>query len=93
MAAVAQSGAVATPYVQLPGLLSGQCVDEGGAQFLKVHVNRQPSDPRTDEISGDVVADGQVLRDWGLHVIDVNLAMGNLINLARNQIQAYRARR
>jgi hypothetical protein len=88
-----KKGAVSTPYVQVPGLLSGQCVDEGGAQFLKVHVNRQPSDPRTDEISGDVVADGQVLRDWGLHVIDVNLAMGNLINLARNQIQAYRARR
>ena len=84
---------VATPFVQTPGLLTAACTTDGSARYLKVAVNAVPGDPRTDEISGDVVNDGQVATDWGLHVIDVNLAMGDLLNVARAQSRAYLARR
>jgi len=35
------------------------------------------------------VTGGQVQADWGLHLIDVNLAMGNLIDVVRQQSKAY----
>jgi hypothetical protein len=33
------------------------------------------------------------LTDWGLHLIDVNLAMGDLVDLVGSQSQAYLARK
>jgi hypothetical protein len=57
--------------------------------FLSVHVNADPGDPRTDDIVGDVLVNNQVQKDWGLHLIDVNLAMGNLVELVREQAKAY----
>jgi hypothetical protein len=35
------------------------------------------------------VVGGQVLADWGLHLIDVNLAMGNLLDIVGQQSKAY----
>ena len=32
-----------------------------------------------------MVVNGQVQKDWGLHLIDVNLAMGNLVEIVREQ--------
>lgn len=46
---------------------------------------------RTDDIVGDVVVGGQVQADWGLHLIDVNLAMGNLVEIVGRQSKAYRS--
>jgi hypothetical protein len=40
----------------------------------------------------DVVVNGQVQADWGLHLIDVNLAIGNLIEIAGQQAKAFLAR-
>jgi hypothetical protein len=34
---------------------------------------------------------GQVLKDWGLHLIDANLAMGNLVDIVHAQAKAYKA--
>ena len=48
-----------------------------------------PADPRTDDIAGDVVTNGQVNASWGLHLIDVNLAMGNLLDIVHEQAKAY----
>lgn len=85
--------AVATPFVQVPGLLSGRCVDRDGAQYLAITVNAVSADPRTDEISGDVINNGKVAADWGLHVIDVNAAMGDLVADAGAKAAAFRKRR
>jgi hypothetical protein len=30
-----------------------------------------------------------VLRDWGLHLVDVNLAIGNLVEVVGQQARAY----
>lgn len=87
------NGTVTTPFVQVPGLLTGACTTVDAARYLKVQVNPDPRDPRTDEISGDVVVNGKVAGDWGLHVIDVNIAMGNLLDVARAQSAAFVVKR
>jgi pimeloyl-ACP methyl ester carboxylesterase len=81
---------VTTPFVSTPGLLTGQCVSTPTHSYLSVRVNGKLDDPRTDDIPGDVVVAGRVQPDWGLHLIDVNLAMGDLVALVGVQSEAYR---
>jgi hypothetical protein len=82
-----------TAFVEAPGLLTGQCVQKNGFSYLEVHVNANPADPRTDEISGDVVQEGKVNAAWGLHLIDANLAMGNLVDIVGAEAKAYLAKK
>ena len=79
-------------FMKLPGFLTAQCLDQGGAQYLSVTVNADPQDPRTDVLVGDVVVNGQVLEDWGLHLVDMHVAMGDLIDFAARQIETYEDR-
>jgi hypothetical protein len=81
-----------TPFVQVPGLLTGRCVSNVKGSYLEVTVNAVPSDPRTDEISGDVMAAGKPNASWGLHLIDVNLGIGNLLDIVAQQAKAFTAR-
>jgi hypothetical protein len=83
---------IKTPFVSVPGLLTGTCVSDDKGTYLAVTVNANPKDPRTDEIAGDVVTNGQVQPNWGLHLIDANVAMGNLVNLVGQQAKAYLAK-
>lgn len=78
-----------TPFVSAPGLLTAECVSNEKGSYLAVNVHGNPSDPRTDDIVGDVVVGGQVQANWGLHLIDVQVAMGNLIDIVRQQSKAY----
>jgi DUF3089 family protein len=78
-----------TPFVSVPGLLTATCVDNGKFSYLEITVHGNPADPRTDDIVGDVMANGQPNASWGLHLIDVNLAMGNLVDIVREQGKAY----
>jgi hypothetical protein len=83
-----------TPFVSVPGLLTARCVSKNGFNYLEAHVNADPADPRTDDIPGDVVTpDGKVSADWGLHLIDANIAMGNLVELVGEQSKAWLAKR
>lgn len=84
--------AVTTPFVQASGLLTAECVKTPGFNYLAVTVNADPADARTDTIVGDVMAGGTVLKDWGLHLIDVNIAQGDLIALADTQAKAWKAK-
>ncbi|WP_084397826.1 DUF3089 domain-containing protein [Henriciella aquimarina] len=83
---------IETPYAALPGMLSGECVEGDNHTWLSVDVAGDPSDPRTEDIAGDVVAGGEILRDWGLHLIDVNVAMGNLLDIVAAQAETWTAR-
>jgi len=83
--------AITTPYVSVPGLLTAQCVSNEKGSYLEVTVHGNPADPRTDEISGDVMAAGQVNASWGLHLIDVHVAMGNLVDIVSKQAKAFTA--
>jgi hypothetical protein len=90
---VTPSQAIETPFVSVPGLLTAQCVSNEKGSYLEITVNGDPADPRTDDIAGDVLTNGQVNASWGLHLIDVNLAMGNLVDIVRQQSKAYVAAR
>jgi hypothetical protein len=84
---------VETPWVSVPGLLSARCASNEHASYLEITLNGDPSDPRTDNIRGDLAAGNQVLADWGLHLIDFNLGMGNLVDIVRQQSRVWRARK
>ena len=84
---------IATRYVALPGLLTGQCVKSGGFNYLSVAVHANPDDPRTDDVPGDVVVDDRILSDWGLHLIDVSVAYDDLVALVPQQLSAWKAGR
>jgi hypothetical protein len=88
---VASGTKIETPFVSVPGLLTAQCVAKDGFSYLSLTVHGDPSDPRTDDIVGDVVVNNAVQKDWGLHLIDVNVAMGNLVDIVAQQARAYAA--
>lgn len=86
-------GAPPTPFVRTEGLASASCVNSGGLGYLSVLVNGDLADARTDRIPGDVVRGGAVDPAWGLHLADVNIALGDLIRLVDLQARAFRPMR
>ena len=80
---------VETPWVSVPGLLDARCASNDNATYLDITVRGNADDPRADDITGDIAANGQVLANWGLHLIDMNLAMGNLVDLVGQQARAH----
>jgi hypothetical protein len=83
---------IATPFVALPGMLSAQCVSTPQFNYLAIHVNADPAGPRAKDINGDVVLGGVVQKNWGLHLIDMNLTMGNLLDIVGQESAAWTAR-
>ena len=77
---------LATPFYKLPGMLTGACVDRSGHQYLEVTVTADPADARVDDIVGDFTA------GWGLHLVDMHLAMGDLVDLAERQAASFSSR-
>lgn len=80
-----------TNFVSVPGLLSGECVSNESGSYFAVTVHGDPKDPRTDDIAGDVIANGVKQANWGLHLIDANVAMGDLVALVHAESKAYLA--
>jgi Protein of unknown function (DUF3089) len=80
---------ITTPFVAVPGLLTGECVRSGGFTYLAITTHPGATDRRVGTITGDVMVGGQVLKDWGLHLIDMNLTMGNMLDLVDSQSKAY----
>ena len=83
---------VDTPFASVPGLLTGECVSNDKGQYLTIRIKADPGDPRTDDITGDIYTDGEINPNMGLHLIDINLVMGNLLDLARSQSAVWLAR-
>ncbi|HEX6163789.1 MAG TPA: DUF3089 domain-containing protein [Vicinamibacterales bacterium] len=84
--------AIDTPFVSVPGLLTAECKSNEFSTYLEITVHGDPADPRVDDITGDLGL-AKPIAMWGLHLIDVNLAMGNLLDLVEAQSKAYRSRR
>jgi hypothetical protein len=84
---------IGTPFVSVPGLLTAQCVSDSLGTRLEVTVRADTTDPRADDIPGDIAPGTPLQAQWGLHLVDMNLAMGNLIEIVRRQSAAYRAAR
>jgi len=72
---------VGTPWVSFPGEYAARCKSSGNATWLQVtHVSGHDRRPPLAE-SGDAVL--------GLHILDVNIALGNLVRLVRDQAAAF----
>src|SRR5262249_48822416 len=82
---------VETPWVSVPRLLSSECKSNENATYLEVSVRGDPSGRRTDDIVGDLITGGQVQANWGLHLVDFNIALGNLVDIAGQQAKAWLA--
>lgn len=82
---------ITTPFVSVPGMLTAECVANDSGSYLAVSVHGDPAGPRASDIVGDVISNGKVLPEWGLHLIDVNLAMGNLLDIVEQESKAYRS--
>ena len=71
-----------TPWVAYPGLYTGRCESSEGANWLQIDATGVAGDTRP------VVAQ-TIGPTWGLHLYDMGLAMGNLVELVRMQTVAY----
>ena len=74
---------IGTPFVALPGMVDAKCVERGEFSYLEIHVDGDPTDPRIDDIGGDLTP------EWGMHLVDVSVAMGDLVDLVGSQARAY----
>ena len=84
---------IETPFVITPHLYVAECrTDEHGA-LLAVTTQLGRSDRRTGALTGDWTVDGKVEPTMGLHLIDLNLTAGNLIDVLRLQIATMPRRR
>jgi hypothetical protein len=83
------AGAPPAPFLHTAGLATGACVHRGPLGYLAISVNADPADARTDRIPGDVSIAGQPQPGWGLHLVDVNLTMGNLLQVVAAQRDAW----
>jgi hypothetical protein len=68
--------------VSYPSLYRAQCRTSGGATWLQVTDIAGPRDSRP--IVQQTAGPG-----WGLHDDDVNLALGNLVQIVRSESAAY----
>jgi DUF3089 family protein len=74
---------VSTPFVALPDFVSAECAEHDGFHYLAITVHGDPADPRIDDIGGDITP------EWGLHLVDANVAMGDLVTVTRSQAKAF----
>ncbi len=72
-----------TPWVSAPRLYDAHCEHADGASWLQVDEVGAAADPRPR-------VEARLGPTWGLHLVDVNVALGNLVDLVRDQAAAYR---
>jgi Protein of unknown function (DUF3089) len=81
-AAAGQPPSASTPWVEYPELYSAQCQQGNGFTWLQVTDVGKPGAPRYQPR-------GSLPPNWGLHLGDVNLALGNLVGLVRQEAASY----
>jgi hypothetical protein len=58
-------------------------VSDGTYTYLSLVVHGDPADSRTDDIGGDLTP------EWAMHLVDANVAKGNIEALVATQAEAY----
>lgn len=74
---------VTTPFVALPRWVEASCEQRDGFVYLSVGSTGNDAH-RVDDIRG-----ADLTPDWGLHLVDANLAMGDLVAIAKRQSRAW----
>ena len=72
-----------TTYVALDDFVFAECRDTETKNAAMITVHADPTDPRADDITGDLSA------EWGLHLVDVSLFLGDIIDLISTQFEAW----
>jgi hypothetical protein len=75
-----------TPWVADPGQYSAQCEHSSETTWLQVTPAGPPGDPREARLE-------TLGPSFGLHVEDINIALGNLVGLTYLQALAYQSAR
>jgi len=75
--------AVDTPFVALPDLVTGTCRSDHGLTYLEAAMTDDAADPRIRDLGG------RLTPDWGLHLLDVNLVMGDVVDQVARQRDAW----
>jgi hypothetical protein len=71
------------PWVAMNDLYTTKCISSGGASWMQANDIGRASDKR--------VRFGAPLgQSWGLHIVDVNIVLGNLLDLVDGQSAAWR---
>jgi hypothetical protein len=81
---VSSAATTGQPWVTYPGLYTATCETSGGATWLQVDARAGDTRPVATPTLGPT---------WGLHIDDVNLALGNLVNDVRAEETTYAAHR
>jgi hypothetical protein len=81
------AGALGTTFVENPGVISGQCTTVGNHTFLAIGIRAANS--RTERLEAALTTLDARRPGWGLHVIDINLSLGNLVEIVGRQAQAW----
>jgi hypothetical protein len=77
---VSSASTTGEPWVTYPGLYTGTCESRGGATWLQITSRAGDGRPVVTPTLGPT---------WGLHLDDVNLALGDLVNDVMAEESAY----
>ena len=79
-----------TPWVQTTGTATAQCKHENGATWLNIAFKEGISQTVQEDLAAHNEVPLELIGpEWGLHLYDVNIALGNLVNTVAVQTQAY----
>jgi hypothetical protein len=70
--------AAPTTFIESHGAFTGACSREGGAHVLRI----APA-------PGTPLPKASPTADWGLHLVDANIALGELVQVVRRQIRGF----
>jgi Protein of unknown function (DUF3089) len=81
--------AAGTPWVEELGVVTGQCKHENGATWLQI----SPAPGESAGVLAQREAHHELVAEtrgpqWGLHLVDVNVALGNLVGTVATQAKS-----
>jgi hypothetical protein len=77
-----------TDLVENPGVVTGACTTLGDRTFLAISV--KPAGAGAATLERALIALNARRPGWGLHALDINLALGDLVEIVGRQGQAWR---
>jgi len=78
-----------TDFVENPGAVSGTCTTNADRAFLAISI--KATDPRSQRLGRALEAVQGKRAGWGLHALDINLALGDLVSLVEQEGQSWTA--
>lgn len=76
------TGSLTTPFVAVQGMVQVRCAEHNGYHYLEMRTVAVPG-VRIDDIGGDLTP------QWGMHLQDINIVMGDIGALVEAQTEAY----